>query len=29
LLKASGLTAQTFSSAEEFLKVDRLEDTSS
>ena len=28
LLKASGLTAQTFSSAEEFLKFDRLEDTS-
>jgi FixJ family two-component response regulator len=28
LLKASGLTAQTFSSAEEFLKVGRLEDTS-
>ena len=28
LLKASGLTAQTFSSAEEFLKFNRLEDTS-
>ncbi|MGB6283027.1 MAG: hypothetical protein WBG18_01150, partial [Xanthobacteraceae bacterium] len=28
LLKACGLTAQTFSSAEEFLKFDRLEDTS-
>jgi FixJ family two-component response regulator len=28
LLKASGLTAQTFSSAEEFLKFDRLKDTS-
>ena len=28
LLKASGLTAQTFPSAEEFLKFDRLKDTS-
>ena len=28
LLTASGLTAQTFSSAEEFLKLGRLEDTS-